>query len=234
MTDIFTPVDVTNDEQEISVDTLVGDGKKFADINALAKAKIEADRYIARLEAEAAEMRQEVTKKLTLDEIMTQIKSAQPPVHPSTPQEPRTPVADTPDIETVVQSAIEKKEAEARKKRNLDLVSSKLEEKYGQDANLNINKKAKELGMNVSDLQKIATENPAVFFKLMDFDRTPVSAPTPAPRSGMNLPPATGGVRDSAYYEKMRRQNPEQFRTPETILQRYKDQFAAIKAGKAW
>lgn len=240
MSEIFTPVDVQTNDTPVpqSLEDLVGPDKKYKTPEDLAKAVHEKDRFIQRLQEENAEARQAVTRQLTIEEILTQIKSATPPVNPSTPPEPRVPdQQQTPDVNEIVKQALNQREAENRHARNLEQVTQKLLDKFGADAQLHINKKAQELGVSVEYLQNQAKDNPNVFYRLIDIDRqTQITPPTPAPtgRQAANLPPANSGIRDLAYWQKLKAQDPKKYFSQEMILQRFKDEERAIKEGRPW
>src|SRR5690349_8192148 len=99
MSDIFTPVDVLTNDSTDPFAELVGEGKKYADAAALAKAKKEADSFIEQIKRENAELRDRVASQATVDEIMTQIKQFAPkPPQPVEPDnQPRQPASATPD-----------------------------------------------------------------------------------------------------------------------------------------
>jgi len=232
MTDIFTPVETNAPENAYS--TLVGDGKKFADNEALARAKLESDRFIEQLKREQAEVREELNKRLTAEEILTQIKQSTPqPTPPSLTPEPPKPTAPS-DINELVKKALSEQTTEQKKAANMAAVTQKLAERFGADSQLHLNKKAAELGMSLDDLKRLAQDNPALFFKAIDADRpAPQVAPVIAPRGGANLPP-TSGERDKAYYDKLRQSNPKYYFSEDGRMQQYKDMERALKAGKNW
>ena len=226
MSDIFTPVDITTPEVDNPLEVLVGEGKKFADVAALAKAKLEADSFIEQLKREAQELRQEVSSKATMDEIMTQIRQLAPkPVEGQPPVTPVVPSQNQDDLETVVSRLLEQRKNEDKVSHNRSAVEAKIAEKWGADAQLQMNKKAKELGVELSYLQKIATESPSAFFRLVGLDQSPVQAqPVVAPRSGVNPPQTQGSdVRNDKYWQAVKARNPQEYFSKAAMNQRYKD-----------
>lgn len=228
MSDIFTNVEVTNVDAKL--DDLVGEGKRFADANALLKGKLEADAFIQRLQAEAEEMRKQIGKAQTLDEIMTQIKAANPtPPVPAQPlTTPEKPDADPAKLTEIVSDLFAKRDAEARIKANRDLVEKTLREKWGADANLNLNKRASELGVTVDYLRTVANDSPAALFEILGVNRQAAPAPTPAAPRGVHVPPSQVNGRDQAFYENLKRTNPSEYFSPKVQNQMYKDLFAAF------
>lgn len=235
MTDIFTDIVVETNDEGVTFDTLVGDDKPYKTPDDLAKAKRHADLHIKRLEAEAAEIRQELNKQLTMEELLTQIRTIQTPTPQSNLQVPPTNTeTQTPDINELVRKALESQTSEARKKANEAQVTSKLAERFGNEAQSYLNKKASELGVTVAYLRSQAQENPAVFYRLVDLDRPTQQLPTAvAPRSGQNIQPSQG-ERDSKFWAKVKATDPKKYFSPEGYKERYRDMERALKAGKQW
>jgi len=68
----------TSNESTTSVtDTLVGEGKKFASIEALAAGKAESDKFIEQLQGELKGLRTDLDKRLSQEEILEEIKTLQ-------------------------------------------------------------------------------------------------------------------------------------------------------------
>src|SRR5688500_13285080 len=61
------------DEDKDGEAELVGEGKKFKDHKSLAKGKAESDAFISHLQKELAEMREELNKRITFEDLMTKI-----------------------------------------------------------------------------------------------------------------------------------------------------------------
>lgn len=69
-----TPVVESLTEGETYLGKLVGEGKKFSDVEGLAKGKLESDQMISFLENQAKELREELQKRSTLDEFMQKLQ----------------------------------------------------------------------------------------------------------------------------------------------------------------
>ena len=78
MSTLFDNTEVDNEDvnldTEVTLEDLVGEGKKYRDPNALAKSRVEADRYIKKLEAEHKQMREELTSRQALADLVDEIK----------------------------------------------------------------------------------------------------------------------------------------------------------------
>ena len=232
MDNLFQPVDIQTNDATDPYEALVGEGKKFADAKALAKAKLEADSFIEQLKREADEMRKEVSSKATIDEIMTQIRALSP--RPPQVEQPQTPpnanTATPEELETVVAKLLEKRTIEDRVKSNRQLVEEKLAEKWGADAQVNLNRKAKELGVTLESLQKMALETPTVLFAALGLNGpTTQVAPPVAPRSTQRVPEAPdviNGRRTKAFYQAMKQRNPTEYFSAKVRQQEMKDALA--------
>lgn len=227
MSDLFTPADIQTNDVTDPLEALVGEGKKFKTVADLAKAKLESDAFIEQLKREAAELRNEVSSKATIDEIMTQIRSLspKPPVEAQPNPSPANPPSNPDDLETVVLSLLDKKSKQETLTRNQQLVEQKLTEKWGADAQINLTKRANELGVDLNYLKKMAYESPNSFFELVGLNRQPAaSPPLVAPRSGVNVQPPQDGVnRNQAYYTALKQKNPTEYFSPKVQNQMMKD-----------
>lgn len=233
MSDLFTPE--TNDQVVSSTfEELVGEGKKYKSPEDVAKAIAEKDRFILQLQNENAEARAKIGESATIEEIMTQIRSMNQPAptpSPSLVPEPESGKLDPSKLNEIVSQMLAEKDAAQKAAANKALVERTLLEKWGADANINLNKKASELGVSIDYLKKIAHDTPSVFFNLVGLDK--VSAPVPgvAPRSSVQAPPAGTGERTKSHYDRLKAANPVEYFSPKIQNQMYKD---AMRLGESF
>lgn len=237
MTDIFKEI-VLDDNQDIDpvkyAAAKYGDGENV-DLEKLAKSKYESDRHIKKLEAELAEMRQEITSKQTMDEIMTQIKALstpKPPQDHGSPNQPPVQDEDKVNIEEVVSRLLSQKEQESQAAKNRRLIEDALVQEWGEDALINVNKKAKELGVSIEQLNRLTVESPQIVLNLLGLSgRKDTPAPVVAPRGRSSAPaeplPTT---RNKAYYDRLKATNPSEYFTPKIRNQMMKDAMALKEA----
>ncbi len=231
MTDLFTSVDIPTNDVTDPLEALVGEGKKFKDTAALAKSRLEADTFIDQLQRENRELREKTSSQATVDEIMTHIRALAPKppvVEPSqTPQNQNQATPD--DITRLVSEALQKRTAEERLASNRRLVEEKVLERWGSDAQINLNKKAKELGVSIEHLQKLALETPSIFFEVTGLNRTATSpAPLVAPRSQNQIVPqnSDGSKRNKAFYDGLKARDFQTYISPKVQNQMMKDALA--------
>lgn len=222
MSDIFAPIEVQTTDVENPFDNLVGEGKKFATKDDLAKAKIASDAFIEQLKREAAELREQVKSQQTMDEILTKIRSASAPTPPATPAEPPAPTAQ-PDIKETVASLFKEQEAQRQIQNNQQVVEAKLREKWGADAQVNLNQKAKELGVAPSYLLSIAQQSPSLFFATLGIDQKASTQTLPAPRTSVQTPQPQSGERTKSHYDRLKATNPTEYFSPKVQNQMMKD-----------
>jgi hypothetical protein len=243
--DAFSAPNIQFDETKDYVAELVGEDKKFKDITALAKGKAHSDAFIAHLLRETKELKEELNKRRTLEEFMTNIENRNgtqtPPVPQPTPQAQEQGLQSPLSLEDIKKQVREELEAKAREeKRNANLteVTTKLRASYGEQASSIIVTRAKELGVSTKQLQDLAADAPAAFFRL-------VGEPTPAPQqnsaAGLFSPPPsaintvpqaqinTGDARTMSFYKKLKAQDPKKYESSEVQVKMHKD---AMKLGE--
>jgi len=214
MADVFqndpseTPLEDKNYLEE-----LVGEGKKFSDPEKLARAKVESDRFIARLLAEQEEMRKALEKRNNEEEFLTKLeqitKPRQPEIEePTLGNQPTEKSALTPaDIERM----LEEREAKKTAERNLETVVQKLEQAFGPDYRSRVQNQASTLGVGTDFLTDIAAKNPQAFYKLMGLDQqNRQDTFSPPPRSNtMAFQPNSGNKKDYNYWKAQRAEKGE-------------------------
>lgn len=229
MSDLFTPA--APDQVVATLEALVGEDKKYKTVDDLAKAAVEKDRYIAQLQSEMAEARKEIGSKATLDEIMTKIREMTPSAPPSPSAQPG-PESEKQDVTELVSKMLEEREQTQKIESNKSLVERTLIEKWGNDANLNLNKKASELGVTLDYLKRLSLESPKVFFNLVGLDKVQTAQPVaPAPRGSVTLPPSGSGERTKSFYDNIKKANPTEYFSPKIQNQMYKD---AMRLGESF
>ena len=180
----------TNDQQPGLFDQMVGDGKKFQDANALAKAKQDSDQFINHLQGELAELREELNKtdnaEKNLDTLRQEISALKERLEQksSEPSQNTTGALTAEEIKEVVKSTITEKERNNTRDKNISDANSLVEQHYGSldKAREAVATRAQELGMTVKDLEDVASKSPSAFAKMVV--DTPTGDSTSAPIKG--------------------------------------------------
>lgn len=140
---------------------LVGAGKKYATVDAALKALPHAQTHISKLEQELAELREEVTKRKTTQELLDEIKSGIP--------QGETAPKDGLNQDTVVQlveKVLSQKEKQQVATSNVSKVVGKFREVFGDKAEAQYNRIAEEAGLSVQALNQLAATSPQAVIKL--------------------------------------------------------------------
>jgi vacuolar-type H+-ATPase subunit I/STV1 len=233
---IFQTAQDQNAVGQSTLNDLVGEGKKFKTPDDLAKAKLESDRFIEKLQNEQRELREELNKRLTIEDALRKAQEAGVQVEPRQPSEP-APVPQRQNeqlnISSEVEKVITKREQESKFRNNLETVFSRMTDLYGNadKAAEVISSRSRELGMSVNALQQMASENPKAFFQLLGVQDKPQGAPQ---TSSWNNVKNTTAMKNAAgstttvpgtykYYEEIRKSDPAAYFSPRVQLQMDKD-----------
>jgi hypothetical protein len=147
-------------------DGLVGEGKKYATPQELAKAYAHADTHLAVLEAENAKLREQASKGQTVAEILAELQKqqGQPTQKPNT-QDQGAGGATQPDVQKLVEEALKRELSARQSQDNQRVVESYFKEKFGTKAGDMFTALGKELGM---DLESLSATNPAAVKALVE------------------------------------------------------------------
>lgn len=226
MTTLFNPTTVTPDnydhvddiEGQDFVTQLVGEGKKFRDMNALAKGKMQSDLFIQSILAEKRDLEAKLNSTQSVEDLIKSLKNDQTSPNPG--GERRTEVTGTnpEDIQRIVQETVAAREDEARKNRNLAEVTETLKAKLGSNYATELENRVADLGVGKAFLDDLAKTNPKAFLKLVGIETKTETSPSvfspPSSRinTGATVPSGTG-EKTYSYYEKLRKSDPSTYRS---------------------
>ena len=241
MSDIFssaTTDSTTNETQQTQtkesfVDHLVGDGKKFKDIEALAKGKLEADRHIGEITKTLDELRAELAKQDYAKNLLEQMSKGsetgaeQPtPVTTSSSNTENT-TQSASDFEALVEKVITAKEKSKTASQNISVVGEEMQKQYGDKTADILKAKSLELNMSLDRLKEIAAESPTAFFQLIGVKKmgektsTSTGVTTQSTIRSENFN-SYSQDRTFEYYQKLRKENRSLYYSPKiqnTMLQ---------------
>lgn len=196
-------------------------GDKWADPQEIAKGYLNAQKHIDTLEDELRELRENSQKKDWAEEVLSRLEQRQPASRDnaqasnagaSEQETPSSPSAD--DIKSLIVQTLTEEESKRTKEQNLSHADRQLEQMFGTEAKAKVQQKANELGMPVERMRELAEESPTAFFALLG--EAPQKETNSGPRSQLNTSAGfdQSGRKNWAYYQKLRRENPRQYRTP--------------------
>lgn len=226
MDDLFAEV---NDPQPVdpskALESLVGEGKKFASAEALAYGKMESDRYIAQLQSELKEIRKELNTRLTAEQLLDKINERNQLVNNQGNQSGNQPdLGDRANptgglteeaIATLVDKHLATHREKSREQANTAIVVQELKKTLGNDYVRHMEARIQELGISKEDATRMASTMPQAFVELIAKTKAPAASGLP-PRTSVNTNVSdynAGGVKDFSYYEKMRK-------SPDKAIQR--------------
>lgn len=215
--DVFTP---TGDKNESVLDSLVGQGKKFVDSEALAKGKQEADVFIEQLKEEkrlALEELEKVQKEKGTEYTVADLIKAVKDSTADPGNDGKGPPAQTPeDLQELIKNVLKGEQAQAtafanRSKGNA-LVLQKVDGNV-EAATALVAERAKSLGLAPEKLAELSEESPEAFAKVMGLDvkDVPQQGTVALPKSNQILPQGDAvmeidGHKTKAWFDAQRKE----------------------------
>ncbi len=215
----------SSDQEPVTIDPnkdyssdLVGEGKKFKDIAALARAKVESDAFIEQLKRENAEARAKadngLAMKTFLDNLDAKMKTA--PAEPTRVETPSLePNAAQPNkgiSEQDIVALLERREAQKSEQDNLNKAVEQVKKAFGANYGLVLKQKAQELGVKEEFLTDVAKKNVNAFLKIVQAE-TPSDNTSLFPSSSISSsnPSVQNTGKKFKDYEKLRKENQQEY-----------------------
>ncbi len=151
--------DSSNNQNELSgedsLKLLVGEGKKYATVEDMAKGMVHGQSHITKLESEATTLREDAQKQTSIDEILAAVK-ANGDTQQSEQQQEHQPVEkpDTVDIATQIKNALAEQAQTNSAETNVQQVTDSLSKSLGARAGEVYAQVGKELGVDLDELSK--------------------------------------------------------------------------------
>jgi len=214
----------------------VGEGKKFKTIEDLAKAKLESDAFILRLQDEQKGLRDDLNNRVRLEELLEALENRQDGgTENSGNNQSRnnSPDANSPDLETIIEDKLTKREAARTASENTALVEQTIKDYFGDDYKTKLQARMRAEGVDEALATQLAKTNPRQLFKLLGMntqrqDQTPT---VPTSRTNVPLTP-NQGQRNYKFYSDLRKSDPSRYWAPDVQLQLHKDAIAAANRGE--
>ena len=216
--------EVQPDEDGNYLNVIVGEGRKWATPEDLAKGAVHSQVHIQQIEAENAQLRQEMATVRSVEEILAESQAApnaeSNQENQSGEQEQSGTTFTQDDIEKIVSDRLLKVEQGKAQENNAQLVANSLTKVHGDQAGKVFETKAKELGMEVKALEAMASSNPQVVIGLFNqtkpqqnsmFNNTQSSEAIDGSKLTMNQTsfnnPQAVGAKPNSFWEKKRAEN---------------------------
>jgi hypothetical protein len=212
---------------------LVGEGKKFKDEKALAFSKVMSDNHISNIESENARLRGELSKQVTLQDLLTEVQRVtKSPEHSGAPPPPLEGTQLSPEeldkrmsalLEAKLPSVATQVEKQNRAKQNVQSVVDTLEKVWGKDYTQKLESEMKRLELGPDFIKTLAAERPKALLKLVGVEEK--SEGNPPVFSGTvstsGLGSSVTGEKTMSYYNKMKKDNKTLYDSPAIQLEKY-------------
>jgi len=234
----------TSDETQPSfVEKLVqAKGENWRDPEVLAKGKLEADSYVTQLEEQNRQLREDLGKNDYASQVLDAIKGKAADTSTAKDFEADTNIAGvkedgTPptlgedELKSLVEKALLERESKKSTEQNLKQVEETLKGQYGDNLGQALQSKANELGLSMGRMEQLASESPTAFLALFGDNKQQNTRGSMLHSTinteGANMQSST--ERNWSYYQKLRRENPNEYFTPKVQQQLMQDR---IKMGE--
>jgi hypothetical protein len=169
--------------------------------------------HIPKIEAENTQLRAEVDKRMTAEQVLEKIKAERKP------DETPSPVVDSEALDVIVDKRLEARTLAEKSKANEDFVQTSLTSKWGEKAKEVAANKAKELGMSTEDLRELSQKSPQAALTMLGLASEPQeSVPARLAGSVNTESLAPSGKKNYAWYQDLRRKDPAEYRRQYTTM----------------
>jgi len=206
-------VDQTEEPASSAVEELVGEGRKFKDVESLATAKLESDKFIEQLKFENESMRKEIgelseardTSK-TIEDVVKALETREQGTAPTNQVEEASV-----NVEDVVRNVLNQERQQATATENRNKVNQELMRYFGGDAEKAVQYKQSALdrsGLSQEDLDTLVARSPSAAMAVLGLNSqsnqpnvsiSAMGAQGEAPRSGTV-------VRNQSYYKALKKE----------------------------
>lgn len=214
------------DPEKSYLTELVGEGKKFKTVEDMAYGKAQSDAYVKLLERQLDQIKldyqtvkTEAESRARLEDLVDKMNRPSTP-NPYVPAEPPKTEINMSEIESFVTRKIEQTETERKQKANLEMVRSKLSERFGD----NLETHLKEVGLDGESAARLAKDNPQIVLKALGIDKPlEPNFSTPPRNTSVNTPNKVPQQRTWSYYQEIFKANPSLKLDRNTNVQMMKD-----------
>lgn len=211
-------------------------GEQWKDPQVIAKGYANAQEYIKELERQTQELKEDLGKQDYVKNLLEQLQGGQaqppagePPVNnggTETPDNTNQVTSDEEKLKSLIEETLTHREKQNTAEQNLSEADRKLTELYGTEAKAVVEKRAKELGMDMERLRSLASESPTAFFQLVG--EQPKREVNPVTQGSVNTNAGAfsqSSKRNFQYYQEMRRKDSRTYYTPKVQNQMLKDRL---------
>jgi len=230
--DSFSSDTGSTQENQSVIENLVGEGKKFKDVESLARGKVEADKFIDNLKRELQELRSELSKQEYSKELLTQLQNKATgsgtvgnEAGKAVSENTNSKTLSTDDVKALVAAHLKEEEVKRTSTENIRKADQELRKLYGEKTPEVLKLRAQELGLSVERMREMAAESPSALLRLVGADNVkPVDTSVPKTQVNSTNYINTGSTeRDWEWWQKLRKESKNKYHSPEMAKLRYKD-----------
>ena len=186
------PVQTTDAYADLLASITSADGRqKYNDVESALKSLPHANEHISKLEQEMEQLREELQKRASAEEVLQRLESKTQEQSES----PSTGTVDLAQIEQLVDSRLTARQTAELQAANMKSVTSKVAEVYGDKAEEVFYSTAKEAGLSMEQVNTLAATAPAAVLKLMGVGSKPSGMPAKT-SSSVNTEAFVGNSQD--------------------------------------
>lgn len=215
----------TTEPQDV-LSQLVGEGKKYATPEDLARSRLKADEFIDTLKAENRQLREEAAARAKLEDMIDRLSQRQipEPTPQDNPPEKVTKVNEAPNVEELVKKVFDQRYAEEIAQTNLNKVTEYVKQTFGEDYETKFKARLSELALSSKEAQALAINNPNAFIRILgQAPQKPMDTGAP-PRGEVNLGfKPQGTARDMTYYNELKARDPAAYNSQKVQIQMHRD-----------
>ncbi len=178
--------------KDVTLDELVGEGKKYATVEELVKGYSHSQAHITKLETENGDLRVKTEASKSIEQVLEELRNPQSngdSNNNAQEQDPAPASNEQPNVSDEVAKQLAALQQKQTSQSNIDKVSQTLQSKFGSKAKEVFDAKAAELGV---DLEALAAQSPALVLQSFGVSDVAPSASAVSP---------TGDVRSNATHD---------------------------------
>jgi hypothetical protein len=200
--------------------------ENLRDPEALAKKAYNADIHIRNLETKSDELRTDYLKereenqtRAKLEDLVKVLQEERQSGYTQSPVTESKPALDMTQIDTLlsrkVQEGLTAYETANRERDNVNVVVSKLKERFGDNYTGVVKQQITELGLSNDDFEALAKKSPATILKTLGVDDKPQTFQAP-PRTSSQFTPKGQQQKTWSYYQNLKKENPRLYHNSRT------------------
>ncbi len=208
------PTVTTSETYTGTVAELVGEGKKYKTLEALASAVIHKDEFIEVLKKEKQDVLEKLEKNVNTGDVFDKLINSTPQ-----PQQTAAPLSSE-DLTKLIEETVSKTETKKIENTNIEVVKNKMTDHFGtlEKAEEFVKTKARELGLSVPFLMSTAMKSPSAFYNVVGVTLNSGSGNNPITTGSINtegnVNPNTTKVGTKAYFDAIFKADKKRYFTP--------------------